>query len=115
MGKLHGLLPKSQPQSDHLHKVLSLAAGLAALDNNIISSANESKNSNNTTNGGSSHTDLNNLSSLINNFNISTIPQHDPSRETPIDKLKNALSSKKQFEHHYLVSGFVESIFYLAF
>lgn len=29
--------------------------------------------------------------------------QPEPIAETPISKLKNALSSKKQFEQHYLV------------
>lgn len=32
------------------------------------------------------------------------LPELPPGEETPIEKLKNALSSKEKFQHHYLVN-----------
>ena len=75
-------MPKSQPKSDHLHKVISLAAGLSCIDLPLESCSV-------TVNGKTE-------SQLLNR-------QPEPVSETPIAKLKNALSSKEQFEHHYLV------------
>ncbi|CAG7734427.1 unnamed protein product, partial [Allacma fusca] len=80
LGKLGGLLPKSQPKSDHLHKVISLAAGLTCVDVPFeVTKV--------TVNGKTEN-------QLLSNDETST--------ETPISKLKNALSSKEQFEQHYL-------------
>jgi len=94
LGKVGGLLPKSQTKSDYLHKVISLAAGLTSFQETC-------ELSNNNSNGGSQicPDDL-----APDSTSTSLPPEDEPQTVTPIEKLKNALSSKEQFETHYLVS-----------
>ncbi|ODN03761.1 Trafficking protein particle complex subunit 10, partial [Orchesella cincta] len=84
LGKLCGLLPKSQPKSDHLHKVISLAAGLVCFDG----AAHNNTNGNGTSSASNSEASSDNLEEAL--------------AETPIEKLKNALSSKPLFQQYYL-------------
>lgn len=87
LGKLCGLLPKSQLKSDHLHKVISLAAGLVC---STIAHAHGNSNGNGVISGG----DAKSASEVLD----------ENQGETPIEKLKKALSSKPLFQQYYLVS-----------
>lgn len=82
-------MPKSQPKSDHLHKVISLAAGLACSN---LEQGNPSGNGFGKLAG--------NIVEARDTIGTNTLP--DSQAETPIEKLKNALSSKILFQQYYL-------------
>jgi len=89
LGKLCGLCPKSQLKSDHLHKVITLAAGLTSFDSSDSDSVIVHTNGNK----------LNGSDNLDKEERICA----SADLESPIERLKEALSSKEKFQHHYLV------------
>jgi len=92
LGKLCDLLPQSQPKSDHLHKVISLSAGLVVFQQEPTLSKLSQPYSKTSVGA-----DTNEKKSIGNDFLSIQI------LVTPIEKLKNALSSQDQFQTHYLV------------
>ena len=104
MGKLGGLLPKSQTKSDYLHKVISLTAGLVPFQ--------ETSSTGNSNSNGSSSKSVPDDSTP--ELSLSTGAGEEPQTITPIEKLKNALTSKEQFEIHYLVGHRVQGA-YISF
>jgi hypothetical protein len=98
LGQLGGLLPKCQPKSDYLHKVISLSAGLVSFEEDATAVS---------SNGNS----IQSVPEETAKGQVLPTAENGPQTITPIEKLKNALSSKEKFETHYLVSEYITASF----